>query len=88
MVKVLVSAFISYWVGLAAYGGYLGMWDWTVLWPGFTIIMKYLGYIGIGIVALILIAIPQIQYLKNKDTYFLITDDYEAYKEKMKSKVN
>lgn len=64
------------------------MWDWAVLWPGFTIIMKYLGYIGIGIVALILIAIPQIQYLKNKDTYFLITDDYEAYKEKMKSKIN
>ena len=64
------------------------MWDWAVLWPGFTIIMKYLGYIGIGIVALILIAIPQIQYFRNKDTYFLITDDYEAYKEKMKSKVN
>ena len=42
----------------------------------------------LAIVALILIAIPQIQYLKNKDTYFLITDDYEAYKEKMKSKVN
>ena len=86
--QVFGSAFISYWVGLAAYGGYLGMWDWAVLWPGFTIIMKYLGYIGIGIVALILIAIPQIQYLKNKDTYFLITDDYEAYKEKMKSKIN
>ena len=64
------------------------MWDWAILWPGFTIIMKYLGYIGIGIVALILIAIPQIQYLKNKDTYFLITDDYEAYKEKMKAKLN
>lgn len=86
--QVFGSAFISYWVGLASYGGYLGMWDWAVLWPGFTIIMKYLGYIGIGIVALILIAIPQIQYLKNKDTYFLITDDYEAYKEKMKSKIN
>ena len=86
--QVFGSAFISYWVGLATYGGYLGMWDWAVLWPGFTIIMKYLGYIGIGIVALILIAIPQIQYLKNKDTYFLITDDYEAYKEKMKSKIN
>lgn len=86
--QVFGSAFISYWVGLASYGGYLGMWDWAVLWPGFTIIMKYLGYIGIGIVALILIAIPQIQYFKNKDTYFLITDDYEAYKEKMKSKIN
>lgn len=71
-------------MGLAAYGGYLGMWDWAVLWPGFTVIMKYLGYAGVGIIILILIAIPQIQYRRNKDTYFLITDDYEAYRQKMK----
>lgn len=84
--QVFGSAFIAYWIGLAAYGGYVGMLDWAVLWPGFTIIMKYLGYAGVAIIALILIAIPQIQYIKNKDTYFLIIDDYNAYKEKLKEK--
>ena len=84
--QVFGSAFIAHWVGLAQYGGYLGMWDWAVIWPGFTVTMKYLGYAGVAIIAIILILIPQIQYRRNKDTYFLITDDYEAYKEKIKQK--
>lgn len=82
--QVFGSAFIAHWVGLAQYGGYLGMWDWAMLWPSFTVVMKYLGYAGVAIVAIILILIPQIQYRRNKDTYFLVTDDYEAYKEKIK----
>lgn len=86
--QVFGSAFIAYWVGLAAFGGYLGMWDWAVLWPSYTIIMKYLGYTGVAIVVVFMLALPQIQYLKNKDTYFLITDDYDAYKQKMKEKNN
>ena len=48
--------------------------------------MKYLGYIGVGIIVVGLLAIPQIQYLRHKDTYFLITDDFEAYKQKMAEK--
>lgn len=84
--QVFGSAFIAHWVGLAAFGGYLGMWDWAVLWPGYTIIMKYLGYIGVAIIVIFMLALPQIQYFRNKDTYFLITDDYEAYKQKMKEK--
>ena len=31
-------------------------------------------------------AIPQIQYARHKDTYFLITDDYAAYLEKIAAK--
>lgn len=83
--QVFGSAFIAGWVGMAAYGGYLGMWDWAVIWPGFTVIMKYLGYIGVGLVALVLFMIPQLEYLNDKEGYFLITEDYEAYKE-MKNK--
>ncbi|MDR7814361.1 PTS ascorbate transporter subunit IIC [Lacrimispora sp.] len=79
--QVFGSAFIAGWVGMAAYGGYLGMWDWAVIWPVFTVIMKYLSYIGIGIVLVALLAIPQIQYWKDKKGYFLMTEDYEAYKE-------
>lgn len=83
IMQVLGSAAIAYWVGLSAYGGYLGMWDWAVIWPAFTVVMSFLGYFGVVLVVAFLVAIPQFQYAKNKDTYFLITDDYEAYKEKI-----
>ena len=63
-------------------GGYLGMWDWAVLWPGFTFLMKNLHYIGFALVILVLIVIPQIQYRCNREGYFLMTEDYEAYKAK------
>ena len=66
---------------MAAYGGYLGMWDWAVVWPVFTGAMKFLSYAGLAIVAAVLFAIPQIQYRRDKEGYFLMTEDYEAYKE-------
>jgi PTS system ascorbate-specific IIC component len=80
LMQVFGSALIAGWVGLAAYGGYLGMWDWAVVWPVFTVVMKYLSYAGVALVALFLLAIPQVQYLMDKKGYFLVTEDYEAYK--------
>ena len=79
--QVFGSALIAGWVGMAAYGGYLGMWDWAVVWPVFTVVMKYLSYIGVALIFTGLLAIPQIQYHKDKKGYFLMTEDYEAYKE-------
>ena len=79
--QVFGSAFIASWVGMAAYGGYLGMWDWAIVWPVFTVLMKYLSYAGLAIVIIALIAIPQIQYRLDKNGYFLMTEDWEAYKE-------
>ncbi len=81
--QVFGSAFIASWVGMAAYGGYLGMWDWAVVWPVFTVVMKYLSFGGVALVVLALILIPQLQYRANKENYFLVTEDYEAYKEKI-----
>ena len=78
--QVFGSALIAGWVGMAAYGGYLGMWDWAVIWPIMTGVMKFLSYAGIVIVVVALLAIPQLQYLKDKKGYFLMTEDYEAYK--------
>lgn len=78
--QVFGSALIAGWVGMAAYGGYLGMWDWAVVWPVFTVLMKYLSYAGVVIIVVVLFAIPQIQYRMAKDRYFLVTEDYEAYK--------
>ena len=79
--QVFGSALIAGWVGMAAYGGYLGMWDWAVIWPVFTVLMKSLSYAGLVIVVAALVAIPQLQYRKHKDTYFLETEDYEKCKE-------
>jgi len=81
LVQVFGSAIIAGWAGMAAYGGYLGMWDWAVVWPVMTAVMKYLSYAGVAIVAIALLAIPQIQYRKDKEGYFMMTEDYEAYKE-------
>ena len=86
LIQVFGSAFIAGWVGMAQYGGYLGMFDWATVWPAFTVIMKYLGYAGVAVVAIILLAIPQIEYRRDPKGYFLITEDYEAYKEYIASK--
>lgn len=79
--QVFGSAIIAGWVGMAAYGGYLGMWDWAIVWPVFTFVMKYLSWIGVAVVVIVLMAIPQIEYRLDPKGYFLITEDYEAYKE-------
>jgi PTS system ascorbate-specific IIC component len=81
--QVFGSAVFAYWIGLSKYGGYLGMWDWAVIWPGFTVLMKHWHYIGFAAVVFILILIPQLQYFASKGNYFLMTEDYEAYKAKV-----
>ncbi len=81
LIQVFGSAFIAGLTGLAAYGGYIGMWDWAAVWPVMTVIMKYLGVFGIVICAVALIAIPQIQYRKHKETYFLEVEDWQKCKE-------
>jgi len=79
LMQVFGSAFIASFVGMAAYGGYLGMWDWAVVWPIFTVIMTYASYLGVALIVIFLLAIPQLQYRKDKENYFLITDDYDQY---------
>ncbi|MDR2977174.1 MAG: PTS ascorbate transporter subunit IIC [Streptococcaceae bacterium] len=81
IIQVLGAAVFSAWIGLSQYGGYLGMFDWDTIWPGFTVIMKFLGYAGVALVAIILIAIPQIEYRRDPENYFLVVKDYEKYKE-------
>jgi len=80
LIQVFGSAFIASWVGMAAYGGYLGMFDWATVWPIFTILMKYLSYGGVAIIIILLVLIPQLQYRADKKNYFLVTEDYEQYK--------
>jgi PTS system ascorbate-specific IIC component len=86
LIQVFGSALIAGWTGMAAYGGYLGMFDWATVWPLMTVVMKYLGYIGLVLCAIGLLAIPQIEYRKDPKAYFLITEDFEAYKEYVANK--
>ena len=58
------------------------MFDWATIWPGFTIVMKLLGYVGIAVVVLILVVIPQLQYRRDPEGYFLVVEDYDAYAER------
>ena len=81
LIQVFGAALISGWVGLANYGGYLGMFDWDTVWPIFTVLMRYAGYVGVAIVVIVLLALPQIEYRMDPEGYFLITEDYDAYVE-------
>ena len=81
LIQVFGSAFIAGFVGMAQYGGYLGMFDWATVWPAITLLLKYLGYVGVAVATIVLLALPQIEYARDKKGYFLITEDYEAYKE-------
>ncbi len=80
LIQVFGSAFIASWVGMAEFGGYLGMFDWATVWPFFTILMKFLSYGGVAIIVILLVLIPQLQYRYDKKNYFLVTEDYEQYK--------
>lgn len=80
LIQVAGSALIATWVGMAKYGGYLGMFDWATVWPFFTVLMKFLGYFGIALVVIILVMIPQLQYRADKEGYFMVTEDYEGWK--------
>ena len=83
IIQVIGSALIASFVGLAQYGGYLGMFDWATVWPVITVVMKFLGYAGIAVVVVLLLAIPQLQYRANPEGYFLIAEDYDEYVKKM-----
>ncbi len=86
LIQVFGAAFIAGWVGMADYGGYLGMFDWDTVWPLMTVVMKFLGYAGVAIVVVALLAIPQIEYRMDPEGYFLITEDYDAYLEHIEKK--
>ncbi|WP_242551030.1 PTS ascorbate transporter subunit IIC [Enterococcus ureilyticus] len=86
VIQVLGSALIAAFIGLSQYGGYIGMFDWATVWPIMTVLMKYLGYFGVGLVVILLLAIPQLQYRANPEGYFLITEDYDAYVKKKAAK--
>lgn len=83
VIQVLGSALIAAFIGLSQYSGYIGMFDWATVWPVMTLLMNYLGYFGVALVVILLLAIPQLQYRANPEGHFLIAEDYDEYVKKM-----
>jgi PTS system ascorbate-specific IIC component len=81
MTQVLGGAFAAYFFMTGKFGGWHGNFDWDTIWPAIGVIMKYGQYVGVAAVVILLLAIPQILYRQNKDTYFLIAEDYDKYLE-------
>lgn len=79
MIQVLGGAFSAHYFELAQYGGWHGNFDFDTVWPVIGLLMDKLQFIGVGIAIIALLAIPQLQYRKNKKGYFKIAEDYEAY---------
>ena len=86
MIQVLGGGFAAYYFTTGNFGGWHGNFDWDTLWPVIGVIMNNLQFVGVALVVLCLLAIPQIIYYRNKDTYFLIAEDFDAYKELMAKK--
>ncbi len=80
LIQVFGSVLAAQAFGLVPFGGYMAMFDWVVIWPAFTLVMQYLGYVGVALLVVVLVAIPQLQYRKDPKGYFLCVTDYEAYK--------
>ncbi|MGY3724712.1 PTS system IIC component, L-Asc family [Granulicatella balaenopterae] len=81
IIQVIGGAIAAYVFTLAQYGGWHGNFDWDTVWVVFGLLFKYAGWIGVGLVIVLLLAIPQLQYRKNKEYYFTVAEDYEEYVE-------
>ncbi len=79
LIQVLGGAFAASYMQLAQYGGWHGNLDWDTVWPLIGVMMNNLQIVGVVICVVVLLAIPQIMYLKNKETYFMVSEDYEQY---------
>ena len=56
--------------GLVAFGGWTGNLDWDTVWPVLGIFINNFKFIGIILSIIVMLIIPQIQYIKNKNKYF------------------
>ncbi|MBP2633345.1 MAG: ascorbate transporter subunit [Firmicutes bacterium] len=81
VIQVLGGGFAAYYFMTGKFGGWHGNFDWDTLWPAIGVIMNYGQYVGVAAVVICLLAIPQVIYRQNKDTYFLIAEDYDKYLE-------
>lgn len=60
---------------MGSFGGYVGNLDWATLWPLMGYIMKYLAVPGVIVCIVGMLAIPQLQYRRNKENYFNVGEE-------------
>jgi len=72
LIQVLGSAVAIKMFNMAEFGGYVGNFDWASVWPILGFFIKNLYVIGAILGIVLMLAIPQVQYLKNKDKYFSV----------------
>jgi PTS system ascorbate-specific IIC component len=70
IVQVLGGAFAAGAFGLATHGGWHGNFDWDTLWPVYGWFIQNFGAIAVGVIVLVMLLIPQVQYLRKKERYF------------------
>lgn len=78
LIQALGGAFAAGFFRTASYGGWYGNFDFEIFWPWAGVLFKYGGYIGLAATILFLLAIPQLQYRRNREGYFEIAADYEG----------
>lgn len=86
ILDVIVGGLGCWVMGFIQYGGFGMNFDAAITFPIYGLLWKNLGWIGIGIVLVAMLAVPQIQYAMNKDTYWLASKDWEEYKKVVASK--
>ncbi|EMB87691.1 ascorbate-specific PTS system enzyme IIC [Streptococcus mutans NMT4863] len=78
VLQVALGAVAVALLGLAGFGGYHGNIDFEIPWVPFAYLFKYAGVIGYALVAVFLLAIPQIQFAKSKDKEAYYRGDAQA----------
>lgn len=77
IIQILGGALAFNFIGLNHFGGWIGNFDWDTIWPVIGELIKKFRYLGIIISVVVMLIIPQIQYIRNKKNYFKVVDDYE-----------
>lgn len=72
LLQVFGSAIAINMFQMAEFGGYVGNLDWATVWPVLGFLIKNLYVAGAILGVVLMLAIPQVQYLKNKEKYFSV----------------
>lgn len=78
VLQVSGGAFAAYYFGLYKFGGWHGNIDWDTLWPIAGVIFKNFEITGVVVVMILMLLIPQIQYIKtkNKQEYHTMSESF------------
>ncbi len=71
MIQVFGSLAAVYIFNLTQYGGWTGNLDWDTVWPVVGLFINNLQLTGVILVVILMLIIPQLQYIRNKDSYFI-----------------